>query len=162
MATHSSVLAWRIPGTGEPGGLSSMGLHTVGHDWSDLAVAVSSHKWLRWTDERGQMPDIQTRTRKLFLKVVEKRTLSNAQVTWHAIKGRNVQAGKDAQDPESRKGTELHPWTRNEGLQIPCRVGGTEQKEAAAIEVVVFSQLLCLARVRPEIHLNSQIKWYMY
>ena len=32
MATHSSVLAWRIPGTGRPGGLSSMGLHRVGHD----------------------------------------------------------------------------------------------------------------------------------
>ena len=32
MATHSSVLAWRIPGTGEPGGLVSMGLHRVGHD----------------------------------------------------------------------------------------------------------------------------------
>ena len=41
MATHSSVLAWRIPGMGEPGGLPSMGLHRVGHDWSDLAVAVS-------------------------------------------------------------------------------------------------------------------------
>ena len=40
MATHSSVLAWRIPGTGEPGGLSSMGLHSVGHDWSDLAAAA--------------------------------------------------------------------------------------------------------------------------
>ena len=32
MATHSSVLAWRIPGTGEPSGLQSMGLHRVGHD----------------------------------------------------------------------------------------------------------------------------------
>ena len=32
MATHSSVIAWRIPGTGEPGGLPSMGLHRVGHD----------------------------------------------------------------------------------------------------------------------------------
>ena len=32
IATHSSVLAWRIPGTGEPGGLPSMGLHRVGHD----------------------------------------------------------------------------------------------------------------------------------
>ena len=38
MATHSSVLAWRIPGTGEPGGLPSMGLHRVGHDWSYLAA----------------------------------------------------------------------------------------------------------------------------
>ena len=40
MATHSSVLAWRIPGTGEPGGLPSMGSHRVGHDWSDLAAAT--------------------------------------------------------------------------------------------------------------------------
>ena len=42
MATHSSVLAWRIPGTGEPGGLPSMGLHRVGHDWSDLAAAAAA------------------------------------------------------------------------------------------------------------------------
>ena len=40
MATHSSVIAWRIPGTGEPGGLLSMGSHRVGHDWSDLAAAA--------------------------------------------------------------------------------------------------------------------------
>ena len=40
MATHSNVLAWRIPGTGEPGGLPSMGLHRIGHDWSDLAAAL--------------------------------------------------------------------------------------------------------------------------
>ena len=39
MATHSSVLTWRIPGTGEPDGLPSMGSHRVGHDWSDLAAA---------------------------------------------------------------------------------------------------------------------------
>jgi len=41
MATHSSVLAWRIPGTAEPGGLPSMGSHRVGHDWSDLAAAAA-------------------------------------------------------------------------------------------------------------------------
>ena len=41
MATHSSVLAWRIPGTEEPGGLPSMGSHRVGHDWSDLAAAAA-------------------------------------------------------------------------------------------------------------------------
>ena len=41
MATHSSVLAWRIPGTGEPGELPSMGSHRVGHDSSDLAVAAA-------------------------------------------------------------------------------------------------------------------------
>ena len=40
MATHSSVLAWRIPGTGEPGGLLSMGSHRVEHNWSDLAAVL--------------------------------------------------------------------------------------------------------------------------
>ena len=39
MATHSSILAWRIPGTGKPGGLPSTGSHRVRHDWSDLAAA---------------------------------------------------------------------------------------------------------------------------
>ena len=40
MATHSSVLAWKIPGMREPGGLPSMGSHRVGHDWCDLAAAA--------------------------------------------------------------------------------------------------------------------------
>ena len=50
MATHSSVLAWRIPGTGELGGLPSMGLHRIRHNWSDLAAAavaaVSINEWM--------------------------------------------------------------------------------------------------------------------
>ena len=41
MATHSSVLAWRIPGMVEPGGLPSMGSHRVGHNWSNLAAAAA-------------------------------------------------------------------------------------------------------------------------
>ena len=41
MATHSSVLAWRIPGTREPGGLRSLGSHRVGLDWSDLATTLA-------------------------------------------------------------------------------------------------------------------------
>ena len=44
MATHSSVLAWRIPGTGEPGGLPSMGSHRVRHDCSDLAAAAAGRE----------------------------------------------------------------------------------------------------------------------
>ena len=43
MATHSGVLAWRIPGAGKSGGLRSMGSHRVGHDWSDLAAAAAAH-----------------------------------------------------------------------------------------------------------------------
>ena len=42
MATHSRILAWRIPGTEEPGGLPCMGLHRVGHGWSDLAAAAAA------------------------------------------------------------------------------------------------------------------------
>ena len=42
MATHSVVLAWRIPGTGEPGGLPSLGSHRVGHDWSNLGAAAAA------------------------------------------------------------------------------------------------------------------------
>ena len=42
MATHSRVLAWRIPGTGEPGGLPSMESHRVEHDWSNLAAAAAA------------------------------------------------------------------------------------------------------------------------
>ena len=47
MATHSRILAWRIPGMGEPGGLPTMGSHRVGHDWSNLAAAarISSLCW---------------------------------------------------------------------------------------------------------------------
>ena len=49
MATHSSVLAWRIPGTAGPGGLPSMGSHRVRHDWSDLAAAVAAGLVLWWS-----------------------------------------------------------------------------------------------------------------
>ena len=48
MATHSSVLAWRIPGTAEPGGLPSMGSHRVRHDWRDLAAAAAPPR--EWAD----------------------------------------------------------------------------------------------------------------
>ena len=52
MATHSSVLAWRIPGTEEPGGLPSMGSHRVGHDWSDLASTKLKIK--AWNKDEGR------------------------------------------------------------------------------------------------------------
>ena len=47
IVTHSSVLAWRIPGTWEPGGLPYMGSHRVGHDWSDLAAAAEYLYYLK-------------------------------------------------------------------------------------------------------------------
>ena len=57
MATHSSVLAWRIPGKAEPGGLPSMGSHRVGHDWSDLAAAAAQVvNWACFTDSLPSNP----------------------------------------------------------------------------------------------------------
>ena len=52
MATHSSVLAWRIPGTGDPVGLLFMGSHSVGHDWSNLAAAA----WFSQSPARSIWP----------------------------------------------------------------------------------------------------------
>ena len=46
LATHSSILAWRIPGTEEPGGLPSLGSHRGGHDWRDLAAAAAAARSL--------------------------------------------------------------------------------------------------------------------
>ena len=47
MAAHSSALAWRIPGTGEPGGLQSMGSHRVGHDWATSLSLLTFMHWRR-------------------------------------------------------------------------------------------------------------------
>ena len=54
MATHSSVLAWRIPGMGEPGGLQSVGSHRVGHDRSDLAAASDLFFIIQYTMSETQ------------------------------------------------------------------------------------------------------------
>ena len=56
MATHSSLLAWRIPWTEEPGGLQSMGLQRVGHDWmtdTHITSTQSSLSWLVWNLNEG-------------------------------------------------------------------------------------------------------------
>ena len=54
MATHSSVLAWRILGTGEPGGLLSMGSHRVGHDCSNLAAVAAAGRAVTPEDQGSQ------------------------------------------------------------------------------------------------------------
>ena len=102
MATHSSVLAWRIPGTGEPGGLPSMGSHRVRHDWSDLAAATASagnikDPWVgkipwrkkqqptlvfllgkcSWTEEPGGLQPVELQRVKTWLK-----RLSTQAHTW--------------------------------------------------------------------------------
>ena len=76
MATHSSVLAWRIPGMAEPGGLPSMGSHRVRHSWSDLAAAAArSLQWayahtIKWKfTEQICSPDVSGNSTFLSSKV---------------------------------------------------------------------------------------------
>ena len=85
MATHSSVLAWRIPGTGEPGGLPSMGSHRVGHDWSDLAAVNRKKKWKR--KEIYSLKSKQTKS-LLFERLVE--LIVHQQIWPRTIKGKGT------------------------------------------------------------------------
>ena len=62
MATHSSVLAWRIPWTEEPGGLPSMGSHRVRHDWNDLAAAMMLKLKLQYFGHLMQRADSLEKT----------------------------------------------------------------------------------------------------
>ena len=71
MATHSSVLAWRIPGTGEPRGLRSMGSHRAEHDWSDLAVTATLAKLCSKFSKPG-FNSMRTENTQMFKLDVEK------------------------------------------------------------------------------------------
>ena len=76
VATHSSILAWRIPETGKPGGLPSMGSHRVGHNWSDLAAAAAAATALH-TFLYGVFCDIERR----HLEIKGKQTFEQNPVT---------------------------------------------------------------------------------
>ena len=73
MATHSNVLAWRIPGTGDPGGLPSMGSHRVRYDWSGLAAAAAARLVNAFTTSYSYLFTCRVRTFKIC-------SLSNFQI----------------------------------------------------------------------------------
>ena len=70
MATHSRVLALRVPGTGEPGGLPSMGSHRVGHDWRDLVAAAARYRHTQREEGRREQAseenNLQTKERAIY------------------------------------------------------------------------------------------------
>ena len=72
MATHSSILAWKIPWTEEPGRLQSLGLLGVRHDWSDLAAAAAAAaNNLRYADDTTLMAESGEELKSLLMKVKE-------------------------------------------------------------------------------------------
>ena len=82
MATHSSVLAWRIPGMGEPRGLPSMGSHRVIHDWSDLAAAAGLGYSTR-------------NTQSLFGELILMHSIAIAKIYLHTDVQREQSVGKE-------------------------------------------------------------------
>ena len=115
MAAHSSVLAWRIPGTGEPGGLSSMGSHRVGHDWSDLAAHMHRKNWP---------------LKKMFSFISVQFALLNNKGSWDS----NLLPRVPTCDQAVREGTLLlkwQPWgeTNRESGALRSRMGWRASEE---------------------------------
>ena len=101
MATHSSVLAWRIPGMGEPGRLPSLGSHRVGHDWSDLAAAAAgsregekkigvNSRFLEFSRNQGFHTNFNKRKYCFFLSITYNSSILHWLIPLILITGRNV------------------------------------------------------------------------
>ena len=93
LATHSSILAWRIPGTEEPGGLPSLGSHRVRHDWSDLAAAAEEEE-----EEKN----------KVYNKISEEIIVENFPNMEKEIVNQVQEAQSPIQDKPKEKHTRTH------------------------------------------------------
>ena len=109
MATHSSVLAWRIPGMGEPGGLPSMGSYRVGHDWSDLA-AVAAKSWKSkklWKTKISRTP-----SRNENLCLYSYRNLHSSNDAWNWTRRTCPNGRSDCDDHEVWKLSSKSLWLK--------------------------------------------------
>ena len=102
MATHSSVLAWRIPTTAEPGGLPSMGSHRVRHDWSDSAtqqqICRGYHPYSRkWRGTKELLDECERGEWKAGLKLNIHKTKITASgpITSQQIDGKTMETVTD-------------------------------------------------------------------
>ena len=119
MATHSNVLAWRIPGMGEPGGLLSMGSHRVGHDWSDLAVAAAA--WWFYLDSILKSRDITLPTKVHVVKTMVFPVVMDGCESWTVKKSErqridalNYGVGEDSWESLGLQGDPTGPfWMRS-------------------------------------------------
>ena len=103
MATHSSVPAWSIPGTGEPGGLPSMGSHRVGHDWSDLAAAAD----MQWV-----LLESTVRVSTLWSKSWDRLLINvrnNTSITQHVVVSKQGSKMRHEHESYARLSSPNHP-----------------------------------------------------
>ena len=112
MATPSSVLAWRIPGTVEPGGLPSLGSRRVGHDWSDLAAAaaaVRNRRGRRWRGKKLRK-EAEKSDKGRREEVIERKIWKPKWKPWNLILERKW-ANKVKDTPKSEKDHRGIKWT---------------------------------------------------
>ena len=148
MATHSNVLAWRIPGMAEPGGLPSTGSHRVGHNWSDLAAAAGASWSCHYpiphilSSEGVEETNIFTGLGKAFLLVGRTDAEAETPVFWSSdmnrwFIGKVPNAGKDGGQKE--KGYQRMRWldgiTEAMGMNLDKLQLMVKDREARCAEV---------------------------
>ena len=156
MVTHCSVLAWGIPGTGEPGGLPFMGSHRVGHDWSDLAAAAAAARLIKKrTEIKETKYVIFKRVDILSLNNIPKninRSMSNFSCSWWGkgggegdslskLQGVSVSQGyllEKAMAPHSSTPAWKIPWTEEPGRLQSMRSLRVGRNRATSLSLFTF------------------------
>ena len=105
MATHSSILAWKIQGPGEPGGLPSMGLHRVGHDWSDSAAAAAGGSAVK---------NLPAKQETQVQSLGHKDPLEEEMATHSSILSRIIPWTEDTGGPWSCKELDMTEWLKQQ------------------------------------------------
>ena len=171
MATHSSVLVWRIPGTGKPGGLLSMGSHRVGHDWSDLvaAAAAAIGKWAQDGDKENSMKvhEIreQSKCRPLFSGSVHEgcHDLREEMAVWCALGRENLDSPAEWYRGSASSSVKGEGWPE-EGSWVALRyhrvlAPQNDSRLREAQEFCTFSRSSDITRSIPGPGVEWELRW---
>ena len=144
MAPHSSALAWSIPGTGEPGGLPSMGSHRVGHDWCDAAAAAC---------QPGTPPQSRWSCLCVLLSLL---TLLTEESLIDESKGANISPAGDAHAEKDHGFLSSRVSSQNDPLVLSQRFGGKQRVPGGSDG----KESICLQCGRPGFNLGvGKIPW---